>query len=114
MEMVAPVEDRDYFFDAPLAELKDPKYANLTDIVSPIASTDFEEVVGKITGDVNDDQVRVLQDQIATAKERGMGARYWNTPYWPVRQRDLVWTALVREGVALLNVDDLKAVTELF
>lgn len=118
MDMITSVEDRDYFFDAPLAELKDPKYSNLTEIVSPIASTDFEEVVGKITKDtdpvLNDDQIRALQDQIATAEKRGMGTRYWNTPFWPVRQRDLVWRALVREGVKLLNVDDLEAAAKEF
>jgi hypothetical protein len=38
-----------------------------------------------------------------------VGARYWNTPYFPVRTRNLVWRALLREGVILLNVDDVKS-----
>lgn len=118
LNMVAPVKDRDYFFDAPLANLNDPKYSNITSLVSPIASTDFEAVVGKITIDtepiLGDDQIRPLRDQIATAKQRGIGARYWNTPYWPIRQRNLVWRTLLREGVTLLNADDLDAVTKEF
>lgn len=118
LNMVAPVKDRDYFFDAPLAGLEDPKYSNITSLVSPIASTDFEAVVGKITIDtepiLDDDKIRPLRDQIATAKQRGIGARYWNTPYWPIRQRNLVWRTLLREGVALLNADDLDAVTKEF
>lgn len=118
LDMVAPVKDRDYFFDAPLADLNDPKYSDITGLVSPIASTDFEAAVGKITVDtdpiLNDDQLRVLRDQIATANKRGIGARYWNTPYWPVRQRNLVWRALLREGVTLLNADDLDAVVKEF
>lgn len=118
LNMVAPVKDRDYFFDAPLAELNDPKYSDITNLVSPIASTDFEAVVGKIAIDtepiLEDHQIRPLRDQIATAKQRGIGARYWNTPYWPIRQRNLVWRTLLREGVALLNADDLDAVTKEF
>lgn len=118
LDMVAPVLDRDYFFDAPLAHLNETKHADITGLVSPIASTNFEEAVGKITADtdpiLNDDQLKVLRDQIATAKQRGIGARYWNTPYWPVRQRNLVWRTLLREGVALLNADDLDAVVAEF
>lgn len=114
LDMVAPVANRDYFFDAPLAHLNDAKYSDITGLVSPIASTNFEEAVGKITRDtdpiLNDDQVRALRNQIATAKKRGIGARYWNTPSWPVRQRNLVWRTLLREGVTLLNADDLDAV----
>jgi hypothetical protein len=114
LDMVARVADRDYFFDAPLAHLNDPKYADITGLISPIASTNFEDAVGKITVDtdpiLNDVQLKALRDQIATATKRGIGARYWNTPSWPVRQRNLVWRTLLREGVALLNADDLDAV----
>lgn len=118
LDMVAPVKDRDYFFDAPLANLNDPEYSDITDVVSPIASTDFEAAVGKITADTDpilkEDQLKALRNQIATAKKRGIGARYWNTPYWPIRQRNLVWRMLLREGVTLLNADDLDAVTKEF
>ncbi|KAF3396112.1 Ubp5-interacting protein [Penicillium rolfsii] len=114
LDMVAPIANRDYFFDAPLSRLNDAKYAEVTGLVSPIASTNFEEAVGKITGDtdpiLNDDQLKALRVQIATAEKRGIGARYWNTPSWPVRRRNLVWRTLLREGVALLNADDLDSV----
>jgi hypothetical protein len=118
LDMVAPVKDRDYFFDAPLANLTDRKYKDITGLVSPIASTDFAAAVGKITVDTDpilaEDQLQALRDQITTAKKRGIGARYWNTPVWPVRQRNLVWRTLLREGVTLLNADDLDAVTAEF
>ncbi|KAJ5317699.1 hypothetical protein N7508_002207 [Penicillium antarcticum] len=118
LDMVAPVKDRDYFFDAPLADLNDPKYADITGIVSPVASTDFDKAVGKITVDtdpiLSEDQLKALRAQIATANERGIGARYWNTPYFPIRKRNLVWRTLLREGVILLNADDLDAVTAYF
>ncbi|KAJ6132514.1 hypothetical protein N7471_007729 [Penicillium samsonianum] len=117
-DMVAPIKDRDYFFDAPLADLNDPKYADVTGVISPVASTDFQEAVGKITVDtdpiLSDDQLEALRDQIATANERGIGARYWNTPYFPIRARNLVWRTLLREGVILLNADDLDAVASHF
>jgi hypothetical protein len=118
LDMVAPIKDRDYFFDAPLANLSDPKYANITGIVSPVASTDFQEAVGKIAVDTDpilaDEQLKALREQITTANERGIGARYWNTPYFPIRTRNLVWRTLLREGVILLNADDLDAVVSLF
>ncbi|KAJ5926999.1 hypothetical protein N7516_008772 [Penicillium verrucosum] len=117
-DMVAPVKDRDYFFDAPLADLNDPKYADVTGVISPVASTDFQKAVGKITVDTDPilsaDQLKALRDQIATANERGIGARYWNTPYFPIRARNLVWRTLLREGVILLNADDLDAVASYF
>ena len=118
LDMVAPVTDRDYFFDAPLANLNDTKYAGINGLISPIASTDFEAAVGRITLDtepvLTDDQLRALRAQIATAKERGIGARYWNTPHFPIRQRNLVWRTLLLEGVTLLNADDLDAVAAFF
>jgi hypothetical protein len=118
LELVAPVKNRDYFFDAPLADLNDPKHAGITGVVSPVASTDFLAAVGKITRDTDpiltEEQLKVLRDQISTANARGIGARYWNTPYFPIRARNLVWRTLLREGVILLNADDLDAVTSVF
>lgn len=118
LDMVLPVNDRDYFFDAPLANLDEPKYSKVDYKVSPVASTDFVKAVGQITADtepiLRDDQLKALRAQISLAKGRGIGARYWNTPNWPVRQRNLVWRTLLQEGVGLLNADDLDAVTSLF
>lgn len=117
-DLVAPIKDRDYFFDAPLADLQDPKYVNVTGAISPVASTDFQTAVGKIRRDTDtiltDEQLKALRDQISLANERGIGARYWNTPYFPIRTRNLVWRTLLREGVILLNADDLDAVTSIF
>ncbi|KAJ5104749.1 hypothetical protein NUU61_002096 [Penicillium alfredii] len=118
LEMVTQVPDRDYFFDAPLGELTDKRYADITAAVSPIASTDFEKAVGKVKPDTSpvltDAQLKSLQSQIAAANERGIGARYWNTPSFPVRKRNLIWRALLQEGVMLLNADDLDAVNAFF
>ncbi|KAL1970878.1 hypothetical protein VTN77DRAFT_2712 [Rasamsonia byssochlamydoides] len=118
LSMVGPVANRDYFFDGPLESLSEPQYADITSLISPIASTDFSAIFGTLSSDTDpifsEDQLSVLRQQIATAKSRGIGARYWGTPYFPIRKRDEVWRTLLREGVALLNADDLDAVAQYF
>lgn len=116
--MVAPVANRDYFFDGPLDSLHKSEFEDITRFISPIASTSFKSVVGNLHSDedpiLDDAQLKAIRSQIAVAKKKGIGARYWETPNWPIRQRDLVWRMLLKEGVALLNVDDLDAVTKFF
>lgn len=105
--------DRDYFFDAPLDKLGDLKYKGITSLISPIASTSFKWAVRSVndTDPVLDvEQMRGLRMQIATAKSRGIGARFWNTPSYPTSTRNLIWRTLLHEGVKLLNADDLDAV----
>lgn len=115
LDMVGPVADRDYFYDAPLEALADPEYADITGLISPIASTNFAAAVGPVKGEkLSDKQIKALREQIQTAEERGIGARYWGTPYYPIRTRNFVWRTLLEEGVGLLNADDLDAVVEYF
>ena len=118
LNMVAPIADRDYFFDAPLDKLDDPEYQEVTSLIAPIASTSFLETVGSVASDtgrtLSEEQITLLRGQIQTANKRGIGARYWETPYFPIRTRNVVWRVLLREGVKLLNVDDLDAVAEYF
>ncbi|TPR07899.1 hypothetical protein CAN33_0016145 [Aspergillus niger] len=97
------------------AALAEPEYADITGLISPIASTNFASAVGPVKGEkLSDEQIEALRQQIQTAEERGIGARYWGTPYYPVRTRNFVWRTLLEEGVALLNADDLDAVVEYF
>ncbi|GMF78331.1 unnamed protein product [Aspergillus oryzae] len=117
LDMVGPVANRDYFFDAHLDELEENP--EITSLISPIASTSFQEAVGSVTYSedgavLSDEQLATLRSQISTAKERGIGARYWETPYYPIRIRNAVWRTLLQEGVALLNADDLDAVAAYF
>ncbi|GAB1195700.1 hypothetical protein APSETT444_004963 [Aspergillus pseudonomiae] len=116
-DMVGPVANRDYFFDAHLDALEESP--EITSLISPIASTSFQEAVGSVTYSedeavLSDKQLATLRSQISTAKERGIGARYWETPYYPIRTRNAVWRTLLQEGVALLNADDLDAVAAYF
>ena len=117
-DMVGPVADRDYFFDANLETLDDPENQDITSVISPIASGGFTRAIGSVAPEadpiLNDKQMSTLRAQIATAKEKGIGARYWDTPYFPVRTRNLVWRTLLHEGVALLNADDLDSVVDYF
>lgn len=111
LNQVQPLASRDYFFDANLALLSTTQ-SNITSYVSPIASTQFSRYIGSpnaTTLDFNSTQLQTIQTQIAFAKSKGIGGRYWDTPAWPVSTRDAVWKELVGQGVALLNADDLLA-----
>ncbi|KAH8423568.1 uncharacterized protein LDX57_001328 [Aspergillus melleus] len=119
LNLIGPVADRDIFFDAPLHALNQPEYAGVTSLISPIASTSFKRAVGALNSSddnaiLSEEQLDSLRSQIRTAKKRGIGARYWETPYYPIWARNAVWRTLLQEGVALLNADDLDAVSEYF
>jgi hypothetical protein len=118
-DMVGPVANRDYFFDAHLESLNEPENAGITGLISPIASTSFAHAIGTVSqGEpeaiLTEKQLSTLRSQIATAKERGIGARYWETPSYPIRTRNSLWRTLLKEGVALLNADDLDATASYF
>ena len=104
---------RDVFYDAPLAELHEPKYHDLTASVSPIASTNFMASLGEVrTREFNATQLQKLRQQVGVAGEKGIKTRYWNQPEYPIGTRNAVWRILWEEGVDLLSVDDLKAAAE--
>ncbi|KAH8146247.1 uncharacterized protein LAJ45_09689 [Morchella importuna] len=104
---------RDYFYDAPLGKLADSDMYNWTN--SLIASAPFGREVGMVLWGrgISDSQKGKVREQVGAAHERGIMARYWDTPGWPVSVRDAVWGVLMGEGVDLLNADDLKAAATL-
>lgn len=107
--MVQDNSERDIFFDAQLQEL-DSSQGNVTADVSPIASTDFiASLGGSINTTFSSNQLGVVQRLIAHASDKGIGARFWNTPAWPISIRNEVWKTLTEQGVALLNADDVAA-----
>lgn len=108
---------RDIFYDAPLDKLptdtpstSDPEAASpYTKYNSYYASVDFHASIGSLyLGRLSADQLTKVRAQIAAAHDRGLKVRYWGTPGWPVGLRNYVWRVLVREGVDMLNVDDLR------
>lgn len=107
-----PIEDanpRMIFYDAPLTELNATS-AHLTPAISPIASAKFSAIFNDVrTETLSDSQLTTLRAQISGARAKGIGIRYWDTPAWPVGVRNGIWKTLWREGVSLLNVDDLVA-----
>lgn len=111
LDLVKGVQPRDYFYDAPLANLDRQK--DITAAVSPIASTDFAVVVPGFLGtSFNSSQLDVVRNQITVAHSRGIKVRYWDLPGWPVSTRNAVWRTLMSEGVDLLNVDNLLDAAE--
>ena len=76
------------------------------------ASVSFADTIGQLEGgEFSDHQLDLLRGQIRGAHKRGLKARYWELPFWPISLRNYVWDVLVKEGVDLLNVDDLKGAT---
>ncbi|KKK23558.1 hypothetical protein AOCH_004141 [Aspergillus ochraceoroseus] len=60
---------------------------------------------------LSESQMSLIRAQIAGAHRRGLKVRYWGTPNWPRSLRNHIWEILVREGVDMLNVDDLQSAT---
>lgn len=77
------------------------------------ASGSFNDIFGRlIDNEFSTKQLQLLRDQVRGTHQRGLKARYWELPYWPISLRNHVWDVLVKEGVDMLNVDDLKGATE--
>ena len=123
---------RDIFFDAPLGSMSsdttapfsshpkssqdtsgnaptDPSHYNITN--SYYASTSFGDAIGTVWSEPSPTQLEQVRAQIRGAHDRGLKARYWETPFWPRGLRNHIWNVLIREGVDFLNVDDLAAAT---
>ncbi|OJK01395.1 hypothetical protein ASPACDRAFT_51268 [Aspergillus aculeatus ATCC 16872] len=124
--LVANTTYRDVFYDAPLDQLEgtpprasggrveDSLPASLdgdddyTRANSYYASVDFRRTIGSLAGNrFSEAQLARVRAQVAAAHARGLKVRYWGTPGWPRGLRNHVWHVLVREGVDLINVDDL-------
>lgn len=128
--VVANTTHRDIFFDAPIdifysATASSPSLfprggqgSSGTAHTTPdsfnasnsyYASTSFDASIGLPYGSLSARQWDLLRGQIKGAHDRGLKARYWETPAWPTSLRNHVWQVLVDEGADMLNVDDLEA-----
>ncbi|KAL8660180.1 MAG: hypothetical protein Q9202_006776 [Teloschistes flavicans] len=115
----ANASPRYIFFDAPLPALSstttDTDTHDLDLAYDPTnsyyASVSFATAIGRPwLGSMTQAQVVAVRRQIQGASERGLVSRYWDTPAWPRGVEEGVWGTLVREGVGMLNVDDLLGV----
>ncbi|KDQ63633.1 hypothetical protein JAAARDRAFT_75927 [Jaapia argillacea MUCL 33604] len=111
LEDVKALEPRDYFFNAPLAQLSDPSLDMTWDpTLSPLASTDYAATVGwSGIGTITEAQKGNITKLIGDAHTRGIRARFWDTPGWPISTRNNVWRELINAGADWLNADDLLA-----
>ncbi|KAJ4490968.1 hypothetical protein J3R30DRAFT_3277281 [Lentinula aciculospora] len=109
---IKALSPRDVFFDAPLTGLDDPNTSfNVT--LSPIASTDYEPAIGwPGIGNISEAQAGNLIKFINDAHSRGIKARFWDTPGWPIQARHAVWEQLLNSGADWLNADDLEAASQ--
>ncbi|KAL8732118.1 MAG: hypothetical protein Q9181_004063 [Wetmoreana brouardii] len=84
-----------------------------TPLNSYYASVSFTRAIGHVlSGKLSEAQLQLIRGHIRGAHKRGLKVRYWETPFWPIGLRNYVWDTLVKEGVDVLNVDDLKGATE--
>ncbi|CAO2655381.1 Nn.00g104450.m01.CDS01 [Neocucurbitaria sp. VM-36] len=78
------------------------------------ASVNFGKSIGWLWfGHISEAQLALIRGQIRGAHVRGLKARYWGAPAWPIGLRNEVWKLLVEEGVDYLNGDDLHGMTRL-
>ncbi|PSS02407.1 hypothetical protein BD289DRAFT_359615, partial [Coniella lustricola] len=116
-DVVANTTYRDYFFDAPLSKLATTSSSSSSDGLpaydasnSYYASVSMNAAIGMPWfGNLRTEQIERLREQVQAAHARGLKARYWDTPSWPVAARNHIWDTLVKEGVDMLNVDDVKS-----
>lgn len=120
-QVIANATYRDVFFDAPLKDMwEDPDADDSDDSNSEqtftynstnshYASVSFGKAVGSVMLDLSKQQLRTIRGQVKGAHRRGLKARYWDLPGWPIGLRNSVWHTLMAEGVDLLNVDDIRS-----
>ena len=78
------------------------------------ASVNFGKSIGWLWfGHISSAQLNLIRRQIQGAHKRGLKARYWNAPKWPVALRNKVWRVLVEEGVGYLSGDDLQGMARM-
>jgi hypothetical protein len=119
---------RDVFFDAPLDQLSlDDLSVSKQDMNtqheppawliykynpsnSYYASSSMSQSLGMLSNfRFSNSQMDLLRYQIKQAKDRMLVPRYWGTPRWPRKFRDSIWELMIKEGIGILNVDDLRA-----
>ncbi|KAH6977229.1 hypothetical protein BKA56DRAFT_617477 [Ilyonectria sp. MPI-CAGE-AT-0026] len=105
----------DVFLDASLDLLDKPGFCQTNDSLCLdvqenefyTASVSFWRAIGTVITGFSALQLKTLRHQIHTAKKLGLKSRYWELPSWPISYRDYVWGVIDREGIDLLNADDV-------
>ncbi|KAL9113107.1 MAG: hypothetical protein Q9227_002719 [Pyrenula ochraceoflavens] len=89
-----------------------PETAEYSPANSYYASVSFKKSIGfPWRSRLSQTQLKLIREQIQGAHRRGLKVRYWGVPSWPRGLRNHLWHILIREGVDILNVDDLTGAT---
>ncbi|KAL2753920.1 hypothetical protein ACRALDRAFT_1062889 [Sodiomyces alcalophilus JCM 7366] len=97
---------RDYFFDAPIDKVEGSSFGVCN---SYYASQHFRKAIGWVWfGSLSQNQLDRLRRQVAQVHSHGLKMRYWGLPAWPISVRNHIWDVLIREGVDMINVDDVQ------
>ncbi|KAF9875274.1 hypothetical protein CkaCkLH20_07094 [Colletotrichum karsti] len=75
-------------------------------------SVSFKQSIGSVRTGFSNSQLKTLREQVETARWSGLKTRYWDVPDWPISYRDYIWEVLTREGVDMLNIDDLQSASK--
>ncbi|TIA18815.1 hypothetical protein D6C81_04942 [Aureobasidium pullulans] len=104
---------RDVFWDAELSQLVSEQdtddYFIYNVSNSYYASTQWNKVLSRDAKTKSQSNVAL---QVERTKERGLLARYWDTPAQPPNMRELVWRRLIQNDVGVLNMDDMGIVRD--
>jgi hypothetical protein len=116
---------RDAFYDAPLNQMWEDPDSEGDDSSSFsssaaeaftynannsfYASVSFWEAFGPVLTGLSEPALQTIRGQVKGAHRRGLKARYWALPAWPISLRNKIWNILMSEGVDMLNVDDLTS-----
>ncbi|CAD0020598.1 unnamed protein product [Aureobasidium pullulans] len=104
---------RDVFWDAELSQLVSEQdtddYFIYNVSNSYYASTQWNKVLSRDAKTKSQSNVAL---QVERAKERGLLARYWDTPAQPPNMRELVWRTLIQNDVGVLNMDNMGIVRD--
>jgi len=107
LELITAQNQRDLFYDAPLA-LLDSDLFEFTPSISPMASTNFALIGGLAAWFYPPYQKKLVCQLVAEAHKRGMTARFWGQPTWPQVRRTDAWHTAMDCGADWLNVDNLS------
>ncbi|OJD10906.1 hypothetical protein ACJ73_09663 [Blastomyces percursus] len=78
------------------------------------ASVSFKKSIGfPWSFRLSQSQLDLLRAQVRGAHQRGLKVRYWSIPSWPRSLRNHLWAVLIREGVDILNIDDLRSAAKM-
>lgn len=116
---------QDGFLDAPLQLLTDPQkfskldecnteaFLNIPMVKYYTASAPFMQSIGMVRSGFTATQREKVRSALDAAQAKGLVSRYWQLPKWPISLRDSVWDTLAKEGIGLLNADDIESATRL-